>query len=138
MPIVSIPRLANRYGTPWRSAAPARYGPAEMNSEDMVGYLKGHRGDGEGVADPFAGSEDGDVSGLPNKDDKGPWYDVDTAEGGGKTGEEQRTRQVGIASRLRSVRSVGEIRCGENSSALGAGQSADTVTGNASARKTEC
>lgn len=43
VPAVSVPRFASRYGTPWRSAAPARYGPPEMTSAEMGRWLKGMR-----------------------------------------------------------------------------------------------
>ncbi|KAH8907694.1 hypothetical protein BR93DRAFT_967577 [Coniochaeta sp. PMI_546] len=70
VPAVSISRYAHRYGTPWRSAAPARYGPPEMNSAEMCTWLKGPKEEtdtGKTLPDPSVDFED----------DDGPWFEID-------------------------------------------------------------
>lgn len=78
VPIVSVPRFASRYGTPWRSAAPARYGPAEMTSAEMCGWLKGRRQEVV-LGDTLDGNK-----GAVDDGEGGPWDEVEIGEGGGR------------------------------------------------------
>ncbi|OIW30769.1 hypothetical protein CONLIGDRAFT_668694 [Coniochaeta ligniaria NRRL 30616] len=88
VPIVSIPRFAHRYGTPWRSAAPARYGPEGMGSAEMCGWLKGVRDEaGEVVTEPFVEFED----------EEGPWFEIDFADG--EEGVRPGSGEQGLAGR---------------------------------------
>ncbi|KAB5559927.1 hypothetical protein GE09DRAFT_1285824 [Coniochaeta sp. 2T2.1] len=82
VPVVSLLADGRRYGTPWRDAAPARYGPDGMRSSEMGRWLRGDKGKGGsgGGGVEMEGEED---------DDDGPWFEIDLGSEDGEGGEEE-------------------------------------------------
>jgi len=111
VPIVSIPRIASRYGTPWRSAAPARYGPAELTSAEMCGWLKGKREEEEeeeAGAQVLAG---GDPFRIEDEDEMWAQVDVDE-EGRGEEGaapNRQERGTNGLGRSLTRYKTAGQV-----------------------------
>ncbi|KAB5547137.1 hypothetical protein GE09DRAFT_1224157 [Coniochaeta sp. 2T2.1] len=118
VPVVSLLANGRRYGTPWRDAAPARYGPDGMGSTEMGRWLRGDREEEVGGGGWVEKESKREEKGKEKKkeDDDGPWFEIDL---GSEDGEGEEEQDDGLWSETDLSSENGEVEDGEEKDEFG-------------------